>query len=322
MLVELFNNRSPSSFRLDSSFSFLFFLPQPTKTTHFASTAQTLTSVVHSLKTFQLFSFSHSFTNTPSPHSSTSLFRFLPFNPSKSVKMRFAAAALFFAGAVMAGTEVAESTVYSTEYQTITSCAPDVTNCPARTSTKVHPLTTSTVFSTTVHTITSCAPEVTNCPARSTVYSTEVIAVSTTICPVTATAGGHGGYYNTTVSTKTLGHGSSGATGGNTVVVVPTTAAACPTYSVKTISTSVTTVIPTVIYETVAVPCPTTAAGGSTGTNTGYVLKVFTLEYQDPSLTESSSYTSATHVVTAGAGNVAFSGVLAAAAGLVAIVLA
>lgn len=224
--------------------------------------------------------------------------------------MRFAAAALFFAGAVMAGTEsAAESTVYSTEYQTITSCAPDVTNCPARTSTKVHPLTTSTVYSTTVHTITSCAPEVTNCPARSTVYSTEIVAVSTTICPVTATGGGGKGYYNTTVNTHTYGgHGSgsgsgSGAGSGGNTVVVPTTPAACPTYSVKTISTSVTTVIPTVIYETVAVPCPTTPVGGSTGTNTG-------------------SWTSPTTVVTAGAGNVAFSGVLAAAAGLVAVILA
>ncbi|CAK7237247.1 hypothetical protein SEUCBS140593_009894 [Sporothrix eucalyptigena] len=216
--------------------------------------------------------------------------------------MRFAAAALFFAGAVMAGTEVAESTVYSTEYQTITSCAPDVTNCPARTSTKVHPLTTSTVFSTTVHTITSCAPEVTNCPARSTVYSTEVVAVSTTICPVTATGGGKS-YYNTTVGAHTHGSGSSPGSGSNTGVnTVITTPAACPTYSVKTISTSVTTVIPTVIYETVSVPCPTTGSG-STGTGTG-------------------SYSPPTTVVTAGAGNVAFSGVLAAAAGLVAVILA
>ncbi|CAK7228047.1 hypothetical protein SBRCBS47491_006773 [Sporothrix bragantina] len=218
--------------------------------------------------------------------------------------MRFAAAALFFAGAVMAGTEVAESTVYSTEYQTITSCAPEVTNCPARVSTKVHPLTTSTVYSTTVHTITSCAPEVTNCPARSTVYSTEVVAVSTTICPVTATGPGKS-YYNTTVNTHTYGgsgpKGSNTGSGStpNTVIVTP---AACPTYSVKTISTSVTTVIPTVIYETVAVPCPTTGSG-STGTGTG-------------------SYSPPTTVVTAGAGNVAFSGVLAAAAGLAAIILA
>ena len=220
--------------------------------------------------------------------------------------MRFAAAAVFFAGAVMAGTEVAESTVYSTEYQTITSCAPDVTNCPARTSTKVHPMTTSTVFSTTVHTITSCAPEVTNCPARSTVISTEIVAVSTTICPVTAGNGGKS-YYNTTVGVSTMtaqpvgGAAPSGAvpSGAATLPSVPSSpsniagnaanpsgvsnalttpaavpVAACPTYSVKTISTSVTTVIPTVIYETVSVPCPTAGgasvpAGGSVGTGTG-----------------------------------------------------
>jgi len=36
-----------------------------------------------------------------------------------------------------------------------------------------------------------------------------------------------------------------------------TAAPQCPTYSVKTIHTSITTVVPTVIYETVAIPCPT-----------------------------------------------------------------
>ncbi|CAK7264199.1 hypothetical protein SEPCBS119000_000867 [Sporothrix epigloea] len=241
--------------------------------------------------------------------------------------MRFAAAALFFAGAVMAGTEVAESTIYSTEYETITSCAPEVTNCPARTNTKVHPLTTSTVFSTTIHTITSCAPEITNCPARSTVYSTEIVAISTTICPVTASSGWS--YYNTTMGASTpsgaaspsggmgsgsgsgcngscpgSGSGSGSGAGPSGGAGAMTTPAACtPTYSVKTISTSVTTVIPTVIYETVAVPCPTSSAG-STGTGTG--------SYVAPSST----------IVTAGAGNVAFSGVLAAAAGLAAIFLA
>ncbi|KAM0248380.1 hypothetical protein ACHAQJ_009505 [Trichoderma viride] len=51
---------------------------------------------------------------------------------------------------------------------------------------------TSTVFTTSVHTITSCAPEITNCPARTDkpVLTTVTIAVSTTICPVTATITG------------------------------------------------------------------------------------------------------------------------------------
>jgi hypothetical protein len=40
--------------------------------------------------------------------------------------MRFAAIATVLAGAVSA------KTVYSTDYITVTSCAPEVTNCPAR----------------------------------------------------------------------------------------------------------------------------------------------------------------------------------------------
>ncbi|KAM0209826.1 hypothetical protein ACHAPA_005659 [Fusarium lateritium] len=51
---------------------------------------------------------------------------------------------------------------------------------------------TSTVYTTDVKTITSCGPEVTNCPATAgtPVVVTETIAVSTTICPVTETLTG------------------------------------------------------------------------------------------------------------------------------------
>ncbi|KAI9811297.1 MAG: hypothetical protein M1832_000911, partial [Thelocarpon impressellum] len=45
-------------------------------------------------------------------------------------------------------------------------------------------LTTSTIFSTSIATVTSCAPTVKDCPAKSTVLVTSTIAVSTTICPV------------------------------------------------------------------------------------------------------------------------------------------
>ncbi|KAJ8106263.1 hypothetical protein ONZ43_g7124 [Nemania bipapillata] len=48
-------------------------------------------------------------------------------------------------------------------------------------------ITTSTVFSTSVQTITSCGPEITNCPASSTAITTVIIPVSTTVCPVTET---------------------------------------------------------------------------------------------------------------------------------------
>lgn len=48
---------------------------------------------------------------------------------------------------------------------------------------------TSTVYSTSYQTITSCAPTVTDCPANSAtpVTTTVVVAVSTTVCPITET---------------------------------------------------------------------------------------------------------------------------------------
>ncbi|GAP88064.2 putative adhesin protein Mad1 [Rosellinia necatrix] len=48
-------------------------------------------------------------------------------------------------------------------------------------------ITTSTVFTTSVQTITSCGPEVPNCPAGSTAVTTVTIPISTTVCPVTET---------------------------------------------------------------------------------------------------------------------------------------
>ncbi|KAK8026669.1 extracellular cell wall glucanase Crf1/allergen Asp F9 [Apiospora marii] len=48
--------------------------------------------------------------------------------------------------------------------------------------------TTSTVFQTNVYTVTSCGPEVTNCPAKLGAVTTEIIALSTTVCPVTQSA--------------------------------------------------------------------------------------------------------------------------------------
>lgn len=137
--------------------------------------------------------------------------------------------------------ELTTSTIYSTNTYIITSCAPEVKNCPGRgqvtteliaISTTVCPvsgkttatpevnaastaspvksestpvstsailtntslasseLTTYTVFSTNSYTVTSCAPEVTDCPARLGAVTTEVIAVSTTVCPVTEAAKG------------------------------------------------------------------------------------------------------------------------------------
>jgi hypothetical protein len=118
--------------------------------------------------------------------------------------MRFAAAALFV-GAVAAvpwALPGEESIVYLTETDTITSCGPTITNCPANATPYATPAaetsaspettaapvyTTSTVYSTTEIVVTSCAPTVISCPAESTVVVTSTIALYTTICPVTAT---------------------------------------------------------------------------------------------------------------------------------------
>ncbi|CAG1978862.1 unnamed protein product [Fusarium graminearum] len=141
-----------------------------------------------------------------------------------------AAAAFLATGAMAHYDEV--SKVYETKHVTITSCGPEVTNCPARSTvvsttsypvppkvtsaqqgadtteayevpevpatteipeapTTEAPMTTSTIYSTNIKTITSCGPEVPNCPATggTPVVVTETIAVSTTICPVEPTGG-------------------------------------------------------------------------------------------------------------------------------------
>lgn len=187
--------------------------------------------------------------------------------------MRFAVATVALAGAVLAHEEAAQSTVFSTEYYTITSCAPEVTNCPAASTvvtSSVVPLTTSTVYSTTTRTITDCPDTVTHCPAHSTKVVTETIAVSTTVCPVEETE---------TESPEVPEPTGYPSGSGSVIPPFPTStlvtaAPACPTVSVKTIKTSITTVIPTIIYETVEVPCPTSTAKSTpsakpTGTNPG-----------------------------------------------------
>ncbi|KAL1623504.1 hypothetical protein SLS54_004494 [Diplodia seriata] len=118
------------------------------------------------------------------------------------MRYQFLASALAAQLALTAAMPQPDQTVYETEVDTITSCGPEVTNCPARS----HPATAApsgpaattaavpsesapaygvpsapadaveggqppagpaTVFTTNVQTITSCGPEVTNCPASS-----------------------------------------------------------------------------------------------------------------------------------------------------------
>jgi hypothetical protein len=204
--------------------------------------------------------------------------------------MRFALATVALAGAALAHghEEEAQSTVYSTEYYTITSCAPEVPDCPASATvvtSSVVSLTTSTVYSTTTKTITDCPDTVSNCPADSTTVVTETVAVSTTVCPVepTETETPEQPEETATESPEEPTETPSVPEPSGSFVQPPvvsstlvTEAPACPTTSVKTIKTSITTVIPTIIYETVEVPCETAApppqstpSSVPTGTNPG-----------------------------------------------------
>lgn len=186
--------------------------------------------------------------------------------------MRFTAAA----AALMAGTAIAGdvSTDYTTQLVTITACPETVTDCPARSTqvqTSVVPLTTSTVYSTKVHTITSCAPTVTNCPAHSTIVTTETVAVSTTVCPVGPPTSVPG-HWNTTIAPPATTPGQCGgqpcppASSGPATQLPPpvtTQAPACPSHSVTAITKSYTTVLTSVEYSTIEVPCPTQSAPGT-----------------------------------------------------------
>jgi chitinase len=77
-----------------------------------------------------------------------------------------------------------------TDYITITTTycpgneTPTITSTPIATSTGGPEMTTSTVFTTKVYTITSCAPTVTDCPAKLGHVTTEIVSLYTTVCPV------------------------------------------------------------------------------------------------------------------------------------------
>ncbi|OAA50461.1 hypothetical protein NOR_00911 [Metarhizium rileyi] len=240
--------------------------------------------------------------------------------------MRFTAAA----AAMMAGAAFAHetSTDYTTHLITVTACPETVTDCPARSTqikTSVIPLTTSTVYSTKVHTITSCAPEVTKCPAHSTVISTETIAVSTTVCPVGPTS--VPGHWNATiVPPPASSHVVPPPASGPATQVPPpvvtktpvTNVPACPQHSVTAITKSYTTVLTSVEYSTIEVPCPTVPAPIGTG-NPPTATNV---PVNPPAGGNSTTPGGNPPPVTAGAASFAGSAVFAAVAGIAAIVLA
>ncbi|KAK6850283.1 hypothetical protein PG990_015401 [Apiospora arundinis] len=141
--------------------------------------------------------------------------------------MQFAATAALFA------TAVAGNMVYETQYHTITSCAPEVTNCPAK----------STVTSSTVYAVTTPAGGY----PPSGPYDTAPAPYPT------KPAGGNPGKPVESVTSNSPVQPTKPA-GGNPGL---------PVTSVQTISTC----MPTVIYSTVTIGqgVPTTPAGGNNG---------------------------------------------------------
>ncbi|KAG6041357.1 hypothetical protein E4U41_004767 [Claviceps citrina] len=220
--------------------------------------------------------------------------------------MRFTVAA----AALMAGSAVAHDAVitdYTTELITITDCGSTVTDCPAHkttTQTNVLPLTTSTVYSTRLRTVTSCAPEVTDCPAHSTVLETETFPAYTT---VTAGSTGNAG----------AGPSASQGTGAPDVVVpsaaqntgaagpVTTAAPTCPGHVVNAVTRTYTTVLTTVDYVTVDVPCTNPTGTASPSNPIG-----------------GNTTTPGVPLPTAGAATLAGSAMFAAVAGVAALILA
>jgi hypothetical protein len=176
--------------------------------------------------------------------------------------MRFTAASVILAGAASASLQ---NTVTSTATATITDCPATVTDCPAsKTSTSVYSYTVSTIYTTSVKTITSCSAKP-SCTAGEghTTAITVTIPQTTTTCILTDepphSTKGHNNSTSKPPHTKTETTKGQESTSKPVTLPPPTTKPnepACPTYSVKTISTSTTVVVPTVIYETVSIPCP------------------------------------------------------------------
>lgn len=145
----------------------------------------------------------------------------------------------------------------------------------------------SVVYETDIVTVTSCGPEVSDC----TVTKTPIVDVSTSTDVVV---------YPTTPVEPTFSSVYSNGTTSLTEVGETT----CVGSIVKTKTTSVTTVIPTVIYETIEVPCETTVSyKPSTGFPTGSL--------PPPAQT--------TPVFTDSAASIGVSGLAAVAAGLIAL---
>ena len=189
-------------------------------------------------------------------------------------------------------------TVYQTKEYTITSCAPDVTNCPASStqivtssvaisttivtptapasyevpasSSEAAPVSsapissapavpsTITLYSTAEVTVTSCGPDVQDCPAGSTVVKTSSYATATTVTLPAAPASSGNGYVSSKAPESAVTEAPSHipAYGGKDSTVVAT--------SVATI-TSAAQPMTTIIYSAPATYQATYTTGVSSG---------------------------------------------------------
>jgi hypothetical protein len=174
--------------------------------------------------------------------------------------------------------------------------------------------TTSTVYATVTHTDYDCPPEVTKCPKDKVKVVTETIAVSTTVCPVEETStykpvstSSYKPHKPEETSTPCPEEEETSKYHPKPTYSEKPEKPECPVTKVKTISTSITTVVPTVIYETYTEDCPKpTYAPKPTGGCTG----------------NCTSPSKPAKPVQAGAASMAGSVVFAAAAGLVAYAFA
>ncbi|KAF7540105.1 hypothetical protein G7Z17_g12276 [Cylindrodendrum hubeiense] len=110
--------------------------------------------------------------------------------------------------------------------------------------------TTSTVYTTHVYTVTKCPPEVTNCPANAaTPYvTTEIVALYTTVCPVTAaekstTKAGEASKPEPTYAAVSEEVKTVYTTNVHTVTMCPAYVTDCPVGSITTEVSSYTTTV-------------------------------------------------------------------------------
>jgi len=141
--------------------------------------------------------------------------------------------------------------------------------------------TTSTVYTTSVYTVTSCAPEVTNCPAKMGSVTTDIISLYTTVCPVTETESSVPTSTSAPITTETPYTTSTVyETVEYTITSCPATVTNCPVGSKTTSVNTYTTSCPVTTTESAPVTSETPYT-----TSTIYTTKEYTVTSCPPEVT-------------------------------------